>query len=180
MLSISFVVPIYNVEDYLQECLDSVISEAAKFDDSEIILVNDGSTDSSGKIAEQCSKAYPNLVKLINQENAGLSAARNAGLAQSTKDYVCFVDSDDRLEDNFADVVNSRLKGLDVDVFVFGANWNKTAYGCCIDSDVLPGPQAWTLLREKKCYSTCVPLQIFNRSFLAENSLSFEDGIIYE
>ncbi len=95
MPEFSIVVPIYNVEGYLKKCLDSILNQS--FVDYEIILVNDGSTDQSLSIIKEYMSKYPDI-KLINQENKGLSEARNAGLKEARGNYVLFVDSDDFID----------------------------------------------------------------------------------
>lgn len=90
---ISIIVPVYNVEKYLRKCLDSLVQQTYR--NLEIIVVNDGSTDDSPKIAEEYAERFPDIFKLIHQNNAGLSAARNAALDACTGDFIGFVDSDD-------------------------------------------------------------------------------------
>ena len=92
---ISVIVPIYNVEKYLNRCLDSIINQTYK--NLEIILVDDGSPDNCGKICDEYAKK-DNRIKVIHKENGGLSSARNAGLDIATGDYIGFVDSDDWIE----------------------------------------------------------------------------------
>ena len=94
---ISIVVPIYNVEKYLKKCLNSIINQTYK--NLEIILVDDGSTDDSGKICDEYAK-NDKRIKVIHKKNGGLSDARNAGLDICTGDYIGFVDSDDYIELN--------------------------------------------------------------------------------
>ena len=94
MATLSVVVPIYNVEDFLEPCLDSIAGQT--FEDLEVVLVNDGSTDSSPQIAEAYSERDPRF-KVVHRENGGLSAARNTGIEHATGDYLAFVDSDDVL-----------------------------------------------------------------------------------
>lgn len=89
---ISVIVPVYNVEEYLEECLDSIKYQTHK--NIEVILVNDGSTDGSKEICELYCK-NDSRFKLINQVNQGLSEARNVGLQESVGEYIFFVDSDD-------------------------------------------------------------------------------------
>ncbi|ORU23018.1 glycosyl transferase, partial [Francisella tularensis subsp. holarctica] len=89
---ITLVIPIYNIENYLGRCLDSVINQTYK--DLEIILVNDGSTDNSLEICESYAKE-DSRIKIINKNNGGLSSARNVGLDACKGDYVTFIDSDD-------------------------------------------------------------------------------------
>lgn len=96
---ISIIIPVYNVEPWLDECLESVVGQT--YENLEIIIVNDGSTDSSGEICEKWANKG-SRIKLFIQENAGLSAARNAGLRNAIGDYYLFVDSDDYIEPNMA------------------------------------------------------------------------------
>lgn len=95
---ISIVVPIYNVAQYLSDCMKSILAQEG--DDLEIILVDDGSTDSSGKLCDQYAAKY-DCVRVIHQKNAGLSAARNAGIEDAKGDFITFVDSDDMLAPGF-------------------------------------------------------------------------------
>lgn len=118
---ISFIVPIYNVAPYLAECLDSLVNQSVS---KQIILVDDGSTDNSFAIAQDYFQRYPDIV-LIQQHNAGVSAARNMGLRCATGQYVYFVDSDDFLLekqfdlivqlaiDNQADMVKGQIQRSD-------------------------------------------------------------------
>ena len=89
---ISVIVPVYNVESYVAECIESIQNQT--YMNLEIILVNDGSTDASGDICDQYA-AYDERIKVIHQENGGLSAARNTGIEAANGDYIAFVDSDD-------------------------------------------------------------------------------------
>lgn len=94
-MKISVIVPAYNVESYLKQCLDSIVGQA--FSNLEIILVNDGSTDGSGRICDEFA-VKDSRIKVIHQENAGASSARNSGIEVATGDYLTFVDSDDWLD----------------------------------------------------------------------------------
>ncbi|MBP3446630.1 MAG: glycosyltransferase [Clostridia bacterium] len=91
---VSIIVPVYNVEDYLAECLDSLLNQTMPREDMEIIVVNDGSTDSSYEIAKEYAEKYP-CIKLFSKENEGLSATRNYGINRATGKYMMFIDSDD-------------------------------------------------------------------------------------
>jgi glycosyltransferase involved in cell wall biosynthesis len=98
---ISVIIPVYNVEKYLNRCVDSVLGQTYR--NLEIILVNDGSSDGSANICEEYAKNYGARVKYITQKNGGVAVARNTGLAVATGDYIAFVDSDDYLEPNIYD-----------------------------------------------------------------------------
>lgn len=98
---VSIIVPVYNVEPYLEDCLDSIVSQTYKY--LEIILVDDGSTDSSGAICD-CYAGKDSRIKVLHKENAGVSAARNSGLDMAAGDYVVFVDSDDMIHPEMVDI----------------------------------------------------------------------------
>ena len=107
----SIIIPVYNVELYLKDCLDSVLNQS--FADWEAICVNDGSTDGSvtilGKYAEKDSR-----FKIISQPNAGLSAARNTGINAAKGDYILFLNSDDWMELNALEVLSKNINGEDL------------------------------------------------------------------
>jgi len=117
----SIVVPVYNVEKYLSSCLDTIVNQT--FDDIEIICVNDGSTDHSLSIIEEYA-GFDKRIKIINQKNAGLAAARNSGLSGSAGKYVLFVDSDDYISLNTCDVLNKKINSdkRNADAILFGTN----------------------------------------------------------
>ena len=102
MAKVSVIVPVYNVEKYIRKCLDSIVSQT--LNDLEIILVNDGSTDTSPAICEEY-KRKDERIKMITQKNQGLSAARNAGLKDATGEYVIFIDSDDYIAENMLEIL---------------------------------------------------------------------------
>ncbi len=95
---VSIVVPVYNVERYLEKCLDSLVNQTYK--NIEILVVNDGSTDGSEKIINDFSEQFPDKIKAFQKKNGGLSDARNFGLDHATGDYIGFVDSDDYVSEN--------------------------------------------------------------------------------
>lgn len=95
---ISVIVPVYNVERLLAKCLDSLLAQTYK--DIELVLVDDGSTDGSGKICDEYAERE-DRIKVVHQKNLGVSVARNHGLDVASGDYVCFVDSDDYVTENY-------------------------------------------------------------------------------
>ena len=115
-MKLSIIVPIYNVDPYLRKCVDSLLMQDIQ--DYEIILVNDGSTDNSGEIAQQYADTYAN-VKLISQENKGLSVARNVGIKQANGKYIIFVDSDDYLQPNVLGELMEQVERDNLDVLRF-------------------------------------------------------------
>lgn len=123
---VSIIVPIYNTKKYLKNCLDSILNQTYK--NLEIILVDDGSTDNSGKIADDYAKK-DKRVKVIHQKNAGQSTARNNGLKKATGDYISFIDSDDSVAKTFIKkLLTPYLNDTNVSLTVCGLryNWLKT------------------------------------------------------
>lgn len=125
---VTIIVPVYNVEKYLQKCLDSLINQTYK--NLEIIVINDGSTDSSGKICDEFAEIDDRVI-VIHQKNAGVSVARNVGLDRMTGDYVTFVDSDDYLELNAIERFFGMLINEKADIVIAEATTffkNRTVY----------------------------------------------------
>lgn len=115
-IGFSIIVPIYNTEKYLRECIDSIINQTySKF---ELILIDDGSTDCSGKICDEYVEKY-HFVKVIHQENKGVSAARNAGIEIAKYDWISFVDSDDWIEPEMLEVLNNTISRDVADLYSF-------------------------------------------------------------
>lgn len=117
MAKVSIIVPVYNVEKYLRKCLDSLINQTLK--EIEIICVNDGSKDNSPKILEEYAKK-DNRIIVINQENAGLSVARNSGIDIAKGEYIGFVDSDDWVDLDFFEKLYYSATSNDTDIAVGG------------------------------------------------------------
>ncbi len=104
---ISVIVPVYNVEDYLCQCLDSILRQSYK--NLQIILVDDGSTDQSGKICDEYGKK-DKRIEIIHKANGGLSDARNVGLASATGKFIAFVDSDDYIADTLYETLLGKIR----------------------------------------------------------------------
>ena len=106
----SLIIPAYNVEKYIKKCLDSVLNQT--YNNYEIIIINDGSTDNTSKILE--SYKSNKKIKIINQENKGLSNARNTGVSNAKGDYILFIDSDDFIEKELLETLNKTIKDEDL------------------------------------------------------------------
>ena len=123
-MKLSIIVPIYNVAPYLRKCVDSLLMQ--DISDYEVILVDDGSTDNSGAIADELVDAFRLSplasrleMRVIHQANAGLSAARNTGIAAAQGEYVCFVDSDDYWQENVLGLLMAQVERDNLDVLRF-------------------------------------------------------------
>lgn len=165
---ISVIIPVYKVEEYLSQCVDSVIHQT--YSNLEIILVDDGSPDRCPEICDEYAKK-DNRIVVIHQKNTGLSGARNHALDLCTGDYISFVDSDDWIEPEAYDVVMKAMKKYNVDVVAFSANIVKdgkiveTRFGYYPDGTVKTsdemlylmltdtvGGQAWQKIYSRKCW----------------------------
>jgi len=116
MSKVSIITPIYNVEGYLEKCVDSALSQTER--DIEIILVDDGSTDSSGKICDALA-SKDSRIKVLHKENGGVSDTRNAGLSMAESDYIMFLDSDDTYERNTVETALRAVLSENADMAVF-------------------------------------------------------------
>lgn len=118
-LTFSFIVPVYNVEQYLGQCIESVLGQTCP--DFELILVDDGSTDSSGEICDRY-KAQDPRIHVVHKQNAGVSVARNVGLDHAKGRYICFIDSDDWIECDYLEKIQAEIE--DFDILFFGCVWH--------------------------------------------------------
>ncbi|MCH4207889.1 MAG: glycosyltransferase, partial [Solobacterium sp.] len=116
MPEVSVVVPVYNVEDYLAKCIESILNQT--FKDFELILVNDGSTDHSLDVIRKYEQ-LDERIKVVNKPNGGLSDARNAGMAIARGVYIDFVDSDDSIEPDLLKECMEKFHETDADMVIF-------------------------------------------------------------
>ena len=187
----SVIVPVYNVEAYLEECLESVIVQTLK--DIEIVCVNDASTDGSLEILQKYAKKYKNLKIVSQPHNMGLAAARNAGISVAKGEYVYFLDSDDWIERESLERLYNRAKKerLDMlffDTHVFGKGIDKRK----IDSskryymrshdypEIYKGVTLFSLMNSQQEYLCSACLYISRRLFMKEHDLKFYEGILHE
>lgn len=118
-IKVSVIIPVYNVEEYIEKCLDSVVNQTLK--EIEIIVVNDGTKDNSMKKIEKYFS--DSRIKIINKQNGGQSSARNAGLAISKGEYISFIDSDDFIEEKMLEELYTESENTDI-VFSDSLNYN--------------------------------------------------------
>lgn len=114
----SIIVPVYNAEKNLKRCINSVIDQT--FSDWELLLINDGSSDSSPMICDEYHKKYPHAIHVVHQENCGVLCARRVGIGHAKGEYLCFLDSDDYWDSNLLEEIDSYRETYDPDIFVFG------------------------------------------------------------
>ena len=116
MPHVSVIVPVYNVEEYLRKCIDSIVAQTLK--DIEIILVDDGSTDGSGTICDEYA-SQDKRVRVVHKINGGLSSARNTGIEAASAPFLMFIDSDDWVEPNFCEKPYLAAKNNNADLVLF-------------------------------------------------------------
>lgn len=192
MLKVSVIIPVYNVEAYLRQCLDSVVNQTLR--EIEIICVNDGSTDESAAILNEYVTKDAR-VKILTQVNSGQGAARNSGLAVAKGEYVYFMDADDELAS--CDALDALVRELEcnrLDILLFDAEisyneniknnnaFNSNMYIRRHDySSINTGRNLFALQSSNDEYSPSPCIVIYRRSFLEENNIRFpSERIFYE
>lgn len=184
-MKLSIIVPVYNVEKYLHECLESILGQ--KFTDYELILVDDGSTDRCGTICDDYARKDARI-RVIHRENGGLSAARNTGLDTAQGDYIAFVDADDHIGKGFlaramqladADETPADIIEMPVEVY-YNSPTRHYLYGDSLDNDrTCHFPQSWTTWIETEGITHTYAWNKLYRSKLFRK-LRFPEGRTFE
>ena len=178
MKKISVIIPVYNVEKYLRECLESVANQTLH-EDMEVIIINDGSTDNSQKIIDEYVEKYPTVFKSFVKENGGQGDARNYGLNYATGEYLSFVDSDDVIRTDMYEKLYNKAKEKDYDIVMCDIQWfyedgrreqrnmiPSFLKGLTVENYILSDP------------SPCN--KIFKRKIWVDNNINFPTKIWYE
>lgn len=126
-MTLSFIIPAYNAEKHISSCLDSLLQQDVPYNVYEIIIVNDGSTDKTFDISSSYQKKYPQLIKIINQENKGISSARNVGAQQAKGSHIWFIDADDTICPNCLSTLLKCCCQLECDLFGTGPSISYTS-----------------------------------------------------
>ncbi len=182
-MKLSFIVPIYKVEQYLRKCVDSLLCQ--DYDDYEIILVDDGGTDGCPAICDEYAAQYDNI-RVVHRENGGLSAARNSGIEIAQGEYLCFVDSDDYWEPNVLGELMTQIERDNLDVLRYNYR-NIDEEG----TEIARIPNPWgtigysqqvsdgaSFLNTRLGYA-CYAWQFVVRASLVHND-KFTEGILFE
>ena len=173
---LSIIIPVYNVEKYLRECVGSILNQ--RHDSCEIILVDDGSTDKSGSL---CDAYKSENISVIHKKNGGLSSARNAGLEVASGKYIAFLDSDDRLSNGSIPSILKWIEETDADIcfmdaVVFYPDGSAKSLGDCIDSEQIRGKtkeEVFQHLSTRPKYPGSACTKLYRRAFLTEHGLRF-------
>lgn len=187
MIKISVIIPVYKVEQYLDECIQSVFSQS--YTNLEIILVDDGSPDGCPALCDGYA-LQDKRVKVVHKENGGLSDARNAGLIEATGEYVIFLDSDDFwLEKDFLATLVAEINiQPDVDAILFGRkdfyeSSGSYVKGMSVDVEKVNGrtkTEAFRYLIVSQLYSMSAWSKLIKRDLLISNQITFEKGLLGE
>lgn len=188
---VTVVIPVYNVEKYLSKCLDSVEQQTLK--EIEVVCIDDGSPDNSINILRDYANRYSNI-KIIRQENGGLSAARNTGIKYASGDYIHFLDSDDTIKQNAYEELYSRAAKDDLDILFFDAEpiyettdlkkkypWYKTGYSSKKgDNEIMIGRDFYINSVNAGTFRVSACLYLIKASFIRQKNLVFKEGIVHE
>lgn len=165
MPTISVIVPVYNTAAYLSRCIESLVNQT--YSDLQIILIDDGSTDESGAIADEWQTQDPRI-EVYHQPNQGQSAARNAGLQHAKGEYIAFVDSDDYIDNNY---FSTMLQAADDTTDCVQTGYRR----------VKQNGEMIKTYRPKHFYQYTSPcMRLYRRAFFDQHQLRFPEGMIYE
>lgn len=177
-IKLSVIVPVYNTEQYLRRCLDSLVVQDFSSEDYEILVVNDGSTDGSLNILHEYAEKYSNI-HIFTQTNAGVSAARNKGIDEAKGRFICFVDSDDAIVPNGLSYVYNRFVKDSVDMIRFFVKFETEGDVVSpptppLKSSVIFEGEGWNYLYKYGCETFSVGF-LYRRSFIKKGNLYFGD-----
>lgn len=183
MIKVSVIVPVYNVENYLKQCLESIVQQTLK--DIEIIVVNDGSTDNSLDIINEFAGIHSNI-KVLNKENGGLSSARNYGMGRANGEFISFIDSDDFIDNNMLEDLYLLVKENSADMAITKIKLyeNSTVTkvipkGIYKDNYKLTGEEALGEFLRNNITGHAWN-KIYKRELFTENNISYPEGLLYE
>jgi len=188
---VSIIIPIYNVENYIRKCIDSVISQTCK--DIEIICVNDGTTDNSMSIVERHAEV-DRRIKIVNISNSGLSIARNVGMDNADGKYICFLDSDDSLAQDAIEKLVEKAEFNETDILFFGAECifeneymaqKQSSYKNYYErnaeySKVYTGEELFIKMINSNDFKPSACLMLINREYINKLQIRFYPKILHE
>ena len=174
----SVIIPVYNAARTLRRCLDSLVDQS--FDDYELLLINDGSTDGSDAICREYANAY-SCIRYFPKENGGVSSARNLGLEQAKGEYILFVDSDDYVAETYLETINRAVSETHPDLLIFGAESTgmgekKWITGAYREAEELNIARRIAEAMQRYLFSSMVS-KCFKSEILRQHSLRFQDSL---
>lgn len=182
-VTVSVIVPVFNAEDFLERCLNSMVEQTLK--DYEIILVNDGSTDKSGEICEKYKNKYSNVSVLHKKNGGGASEARNFGISYAKGEFICFVDNDDMLPNNYTlERMYQKATSIDADLII----GRKELYNFILSDkdysqnfgEAIAGKDFLVYLLKNNIYQGTVWSNLYKKALIVNNECFFTKGLINE
>lgn len=177
---ISVIIPVYNVEEYLEKCVDSVLQQ--DYDHLEILLIDDGSSDQSGKICDEYAQK-DSRVLVIHQKNGGVSCARNTGVANASGQYITFVDSDDYVSVDFVSFMYELICKHHAQISSCGAvNIQPSGKQILVDTDFSEHVMGRHEALERMCYNDGFYITLWDKLFAADlfDGIRFPEGKLFE
>ncbi len=177
-MTYSVIIPIYNAENTLVRCIESLIAQGRE--DVELLLINDGSTDRSGDICREYQQKYRNI-RYFAQENRGVSAARNVGLSEAQGEYVLFVDSDDYVSHTYFQIIDAALSREKADLLLFGEQYTSGVKASADFSKAMQDQELNiyqklnTLLRGLQL--DALPAKVFRREIILQQGICFQENL---
>lgn len=178
-MRISIIVPVYNVADYLQACADSILANDCT--DCEVIFIDDGSTDGrSGQLCDEIAAQHPNFMRVVHQENGGLGAARNTGIAEAKGEYLLFVDADDTIVPTALSTLCAAILETPADVYSFPIyRWDGVKEPVRLETSAqFPSPFCLAQQPEFLLSLPAACARLWRRELFAE--IQFPDRVWYE
>lgn len=180
---VSFIIPVYNLEDYISECLNSIIRQSNVI--KQIIIINDGSTDNTLDICRKYENKYP-FIKIVDKKKEGVSVARNIGIMQSESEYICFMDGDDIYICDFICKFLEVAKKNDLDILrgrysIVKGNSFVGIYPKCLvcPNNAISGETYLKKIISAKCSEVVPWLGLYKTEFIKKNNLMFPHGISF-
>ena len=176
----SVVIPVYNVKEYLEKCVDSVLAQDTA--DYEMILVDDGSTDGSGALCDTIAARRPECIRVIHKPNGGLGDARNVGLAHAQGDYLVFLDSDDYIASTMLSELSEQIDRFQPEIITFGFRYDENGTISEPVLEDLPSERVFSAKELPRCLigtpSAC--LRIYARKLFLDTGVRYPSRVWYE
>jgi glycosyltransferase involved in cell wall biosynthesis len=178
-MKLSIIIPVYNIEEYLPKCIESILNQ--EYEDYELLLVNDGSTDQSGCICDDYA-LKDNKIKVVHQQNKGVSVTRNLGIEKAVGEWICFVDGDDTLQPNSLALIMNKFENQQFEIIISRSFISKDGVikreNYTFDESFLTKTfDGYALISEKFYKRGSVCGCFFKRTFLKKNKLEFPIGL---
>ncbi len=178
-MNVSIIVPIFNMEKYLRDCLDTIMNQT--LDSFEVILVDDGSNDASPEIIREYQQRYPQLIRSFTKENGGQATARNLGIRESKGEYIGFVDADDTVDLKMYEQMYSLAKEKDLDLVECAYRFVKIENNREVELKTYGHVRKYTSQRDMFIDSLVSPWnKLYRGDILRGNGIDFPEGYIYE